>query len=135
MAKRSTDAEQKHELPTRKEKYEPTVQEKTAVMHFRDRRAAVTAPRLKVLNDGEIQTILADHPDEALAGELIMSALGIEYLEVAKGLLKQLARMASTQDGKIDEGKLNFLFGIVKANKPRDVTEVASRWPQLTTWL
>ena len=121
MRKRPTIAES-NALTTQKE-YKPTAQEKTAVMHLHDRIAAVTAPRLKVLNDGKILTISADHPDQNIARKLITNALGIEYSEVSEGLLKQLIGMAKTKHGKIDEDKLNFLFGIVKANKPRDVTE------------
>jgi hypothetical protein len=105
-----------------KAKYQPTEQEKTALRDFYARRAAETAPRMKVLGDGNAPTISPDHPDEVVGLELLMDALGTTDADFGGGLLGQLV-YAGSQGGQINESGLNFMLAVIKGIKPNDQLE------------
>jgi hypothetical protein len=105
-----------------KAKYQPTAREQTALGKFDARRAAETAPRMKVLNGGKAPEISLDHPEKAVGYVLLMEALGTTDYDFLDGLLRQLANQDS-HDNQLDEGKLNFLLSIVKGVKPQDQLE------------
>lgn len=112
----------KRESGSRKLKYQPTAQERSAVGDNYLRRAADTAPRIKVLGDGKAAKISVHHPDEAIGFVLLMEALGTADPDFASGLLDQLANLDS-KDGQINERRLNFLLSVIKGIKPRDQLE------------
>jgi hypothetical protein len=105
-----------------KSSYQPSAQEQTAMRKFFDRKAAETAPRMKVLNEGSIPKILLDHPEETAGHILLMEALGTADQDFLAGVLDQLAN-AGSRGGQVDEAGLNFMFSIVKGIKPRDQLE------------
>jgi len=72
--------------------------------------------------DGAVTHIIPDHPDKTIGEILLWDALGTSNQDLANGLLIQLAGMCE-QDGQIIEDKLNFMFAIIKENKPRDSNE------------
>ena len=112
----------KPEPNAEKPKYEPTAEEKTAVHDNIVRKTAQPAPRIKVIKDGKAITIAPDHPNKAVGHLLLMEAFGTADDDFFYGLIEQLAN-AGSQDGQIDEKKLNFMFSIVKGIKPTDQIE------------
>ena len=114
----------KHEPAASDAKYEPTEQEMTALRKQINRRtAAPPAPRVKVeKEDGKNPTIAVDHPNKTIAYGLLMEALGTASYDFVLGLLSQLAK-AGSQDGEIDEARLNFMLSVIKDIKPRDQLE------------
>ena len=103
--------------------YQPTEQEKSALINQLNRRAASPeAPRIKVVKDEHGPAIDIDHPDRAIAYRLLMEALGTSNSDFLSGLLSQLANCGS-RDGKIDESGLNFMLSVIKDIKPRDQLE------------
>jgi hypothetical protein len=117
---------------TAKPKYEPTAQEKTAIRDNYVRKTAQAAPRIKVLNEGKAINIAPDHPNKAVGHLLLMEALGTADVDFFYGLIEQLAN-AGSQSGQIDEGKLNFMFSIIKGIKPTDQVEAMLAAQMATT--
>jgi hypothetical protein len=105
-----------------KPSYQPSAQEQTAIRKYLDRKAAETAPRMKVLNDGENPRISPDHPEEAIGHVLLIEALGGADQDFVNALLGQLAN-AGSQGGQIDERGLNFMLSVVKGIHPKDQVE------------
>jgi hypothetical protein len=105
-----------------KPSYQPSAQEQTAIRKYLDRKAANTAPRMKVLNDREVPEISPDHPEEAIGHILLMEALGGADQDFVHGLLGQLAN-AGSQGRQIDERGLNFMLSVVKGIQPKDQIE------------
>jgi hypothetical protein len=101
--------------------YQPTTREKSAIGKYPSRMAAQTAPRMKVLK-GDEAMISPDHPDQTVAWALFSEAFGTADADFVNGLIEQLANVGS-QSGQIDEGKLNFMFSIIKGIKPTDQLE------------
>ncbi|MGC2075359.1 MAG: hypothetical protein WA728_04860 [Xanthobacteraceae bacterium] len=77
-----------------------------------------TAPRLKLVTNGNTAAILLDHPNQLVARELIMQAFGTEDDDFAKGLLQQLGANSGG-----DEAGINFLLSVIKGVKPNDQLE------------
>jgi hypothetical protein len=102
-----------------KPQYELTPQQQTAVARYDARKAARTAPRLKVEKEKEF---LPDHPDRIVGYELLMDALGTVEPDFLNGLLCQLTN-AGSQGQQVDEKGLNFMLSIVKGVQPRDQLE------------
>ena len=100
------------------QKYEPTAHERDALCNYYSRRAATTAPRLKVIA-GKTTTILPDHPDPPVGWRLFMDAIGTSDVDFANGLIDQLAN-AGLKGEQINEDRINFLFSVVKDVKPKD---------------
>jgi hypothetical protein len=102
--------------------YELSAQERGAIKRFLALRAAKTAPRAKVLNDGQRTEISTDHPKPAIGRALLMEALGTTDDDFLFGFLSQLAS-AGSPGRQIDEGGLNFMLSIVKGVQPKDQIE------------
>jgi hypothetical protein len=105
-----------------KSSYRPSALEQTAIRKFFDRKAAETAPRMKVLNDGENPKISPDHPEGVIGHVLLMEALGGVDVDFGNGLIDQLAN-AGSQGGQISERGLNFMLSVVKGIHPKDQIE------------
>jgi hypothetical protein len=75
-----------------------------------------TAPRLKVVKDGDTTNFSFDHPNQSVAIDLLKEALGTEDADFAKELVQQLA----DTDLRRDEAKINFLLAVIKGIKPKD---------------
>jgi hypothetical protein len=112
----------KRELDEGDSKYLPSSEERAALAKYFRRKAAEQAPRLKVLNGADIVKLSADHPNQGIAYVLLGEALGTTDNDFLTGLLNQLAN-ASRQDGKVDEGALNFMLSVIKGIKPKDQVE------------
>ena len=78
--------------------------------------------RLKVIKNGDDQTITPDHPDGTAGRWLLMKAIGTTDPDFLSGILKQLAN-ASSQDGYANEDNLNFALSVVKGITPKDHVE------------
>src|SRR5262245_56729669 len=104
-------------------KRELSPQERNAIGKFFTRRAANTAPRLKVLNEKQGVRVLPDHPDRSAGQVLLMDALGTADLDFYHGILHQLVN-AGSRGAQIDERGLNFMLSVVKGIQPRDQIEV-----------
>jgi hypothetical protein len=102
--------------------YRPTEPEKAVLDKHMARRAAKTAPRLKVVKDGARATIETDHPNEAVGPLLLAEALGSAERDFIGGLIRQLAQ-AGSQGQEVDEAGLNFMLSVVKDAKPKDHLE------------
>jgi len=103
--------------------YKPSERERLALLKQIERsKGEPTVPRIKVVTDGKVKKILPDHADAAVAGGLLLEALGTADADFAQGILEQLIR-AATHGGKINERELNFMFSIVKGIKPTDQLE------------
>jgi hypothetical protein len=75
-----------------------------------------TAPRLKVVKDGDTTNFSFDHPNQSVAIDLLKEALGTEDADFAKELVQQLA----DTDLRRDEARINFLLAVIKGVKPKD---------------
>jgi hypothetical protein len=84
--------------------------------------AETPAPRMKVANGEKARTLSLHHPDKVVGYALLMAALGTADIDFVNGLLEQLAR-AGSQDGQIDESRLNFMLAVVKGVKANDQLE------------
>jgi len=84
-----------------------------------ERSSGKTAPRLKVVKDGDSTEITPDHPNASVAFGLLMQALGTEDADFANELLLQL----SYADSRGDEAGINFLLSVIKGVKPKDQLE------------
>jgi hypothetical protein len=101
--------------------YRATEPERAALSKQIERlNAEPPAPRMKIVGDGNGRTISPDHPNETVAGGLLMEALGTANAEFANGLLSQLTR---SQSGAISEGELNFMLAVIAGIKPNDQLE------------
>jgi hypothetical protein len=110
----------KSELVAEKAKYQPTAREQAAIdKNVARQKSKSPAPRLKVLNDSKAPNILLDHPDLAVASRLLMEALGTGDIDFVDGLIRQLALVGD----QLDEGRLNFLLGVIKGIEPNDQLE------------
>jgi hypothetical protein len=103
--------------------YEPTTEERAAVMAFIARRQQKPlVPRLKVTHKGDASRSTPDHPKPMLGQTLLMQALGTTDEDFYDGLLGHLANIGS--GGKqVDERGLNFMVAVVKGIAPRDEVE------------
>jgi hypothetical protein len=105
-----------------KPSYKLTEQERGTLFNHRARKAAETAPRIKVLKKSDPRTISVDHPDITVGGELLAEALGTADPDFLNGLLRQLIE-AATQGGELDESGINFMLAVIKGIKPNDQLE------------
>jgi hypothetical protein len=114
----------KRKPETEETEYMPTAQEQTALDKFFARKAESenTAPRIKLVSDGTETKVTLDHPNQSVAAELFMEALGTTNVDFANGILSELIR-SSTSNGAIDVNKLNFMLSVVTGYKPRDQLE------------
>ncbi len=104
--------------------YEPTPQEREAVANYRAGvRAKPAVPSIKVVQakDGSNQLDL-DHPDKAIAACLLSEALGTKDHDFLRGILTQLANVAS-KGQTVDADALNYMIAMIKGVEPRDQVE------------
>jgi hypothetical protein len=113
----------KKQNPVTEQRDELSAQEQTAIKNNDLRRDAQTAPRLKVLKNGNEEVIAPDHPDISVGFKLLMEALGTADGDFAKGLMRQLADASSQKNGQCDEHTLNYFFSVIKDAKPKDHLE------------
>ena len=100
-------------------KYQLTSQEHTALgKHLARRAAEMPAPRLRVETGAKGTTLSVRHPNQLIGYALLKEALGTADSDFVSGLIEQLAK-ASSQDGQIDESRLNFMLAVVKSVKPK----------------
>src|SRR5260370_3435394 len=102
--------------------YRPTGPEKAVLDKYMARRAAKTAPRLKVVNKDAGSSYAPDHPDKVVGILLLEEALGSVDGDFSNGFIEQLAQ-AGSQGRKFDEAGLNFMLSVVKDAKPKDHLE------------
>jgi hypothetical protein len=93
------------ELDAGKPSREPTEPERTALRRYFDRKAAQTAPRMKVMKDGAATNIAPDHPDKVVGHVLLAQTLGTADADFINGLVGQLAN-AGFKGKQIDEAEL-----------------------------
>jgi hypothetical protein len=104
-------------------RYEPTLEERTAVHAFFARKKRTPpSPSLKVSKNGEVAELSLDHPEPGTGQLLLMHALGSTDPAFVHGLLTQLAN-ASSKGRETDESVLNFMLSAVKAIAPKDEVE------------
>ena len=104
-------------------RYEPTLEERTAVHAFFARKKQTPpSPSLKVSKKGQVAELSLDHPEPGTGQLLLMHALGSTDPDFVHGLLTQLAN-ASSKGGETDESVLNFMLSAVKAIAPKDEVE------------
>ncbi len=104
--------------------YELTPQERTAVEAMLARRRELpVAPRVRVSHkaDGVLE-LAFEHKDLRTAEILLMGATGTVYGNFFDGLLRQLGN-AAMQNGKVNEGDLNFMLDVIKGIAPQDQIE------------
>lgn len=104
--------------------YEPTPQEREAVAKYRAGvKAKAAVPSIKVVQgkDGGNQLEL-DHPDKAIAACLLSEALGTKDHDFLRGILTQLANVAS-KGQTVDADALNYMIAMIKGVEPRDQVE------------
>jgi hypothetical protein len=102
--------------------YQPSPQEESTLRKHFERKAAKTAPRVKISNETNLPMILADHPDEGVGYALLMEAVGAGDVDFLDGLLVQLAN-AGSEGRELDERALNFMLSVVKGIQPKDQNE------------
>jgi hypothetical protein len=102
--------------------YEPTPNERAAMVAYVARKEKPLAPRMKVLEKGGVYQIAPDYPEAAIAHVLLMKAIGAKDVDFLDGLLKQLVN-AGTQGRTADEHGLNFMLSVVKGIEPKDQVE------------
>jgi hypothetical protein len=100
--------------------YRPTPHEQSALRRYLT-LTENTAPRLKVLTDGDVPQLVYDHPDQAVARVLVQGALGTADADFMDGLLRQLANASS--DGAVSERGVSFMLSIIKGVQPNDQLE------------
>jgi hypothetical protein len=102
----------------------PTEREQPAVDKHIARRAAQTAPRVKVVAGKGVAApnIRTDHPNQAVGTALLMEGLGTGDHDFFNGLVVQLAN-AGSRGKEIDEVGLNFMLSVVKGVNPKDQVE------------
>jgi hypothetical protein len=111
----------KREPKTEQATYRATEPERAVLSKQIERlNAEPPAPRIKMEEGGKGKTLSLDHPNEDVAGALLMEALGTANADFANGLLSQLNR---SQGGDVDEGKLNFMLAVIAGIKPNDQLE------------
>jgi hypothetical protein len=97
-----------------------TEKQKSALTNLLSRMADETAPGITVLDDGELEKIRVDHPDQQLGRQLIMEALGTGNRHFYHGLLLQLAKACSTGP-EINEIQTNFILSTITSPNPKDI--------------
>ena len=102
--------------------YEPTSQERRALLAQNSRKVERTAPRLKVVKNGHRITFDVQHADKSIGWALLMEALGTADPDFIDGLLRQIADPDSL-DGQVDEDRLNSLVAVIREYKPRNHLE------------
>lgn len=107
--------------------YEPTAPEAAALSAFAKRNGATRkAPYLKseaVQDESTSQArIRPDHPDLAVAYNLMMEAFGVTEFPLLEGLLKDLAGLAQ-KDMSVDATTMNYAVSIARGINPQDPTE------------
>jgi len=103
--------------------YEPTPREEQALEAFRARRRGrKPAPYVKVTNANGAGKLALDHPEHAVAQNLLMEAIGTADPYFCDGLLGQLANVG-TQGRDLDERGINFMLAVVKGIEPKDQIE------------
>jgi len=78
-----------------------------------------TAPRLRVVKNGDTTEMSLDHPNQSVAFRILMQALGTEDVDFVNELLIQLGYAHSRRD----EAGINFLLSVIKGAKPKDQLE------------
>jgi hypothetical protein len=103
--------------------YEPTPRERVALDACHARKAEkLPSPNLKVVKSGEAMSLDVDHPDSAIATQLLMMALGTTSPYFVQGLLTQIGN-AGSKGQEPDEGAINFMLSVVKGIEPKDEIE------------
>ncbi len=103
--------------------YEPTPRERIALEANAVRKAkSPPAPRLAVKRADSNDAVRLEHADVVVGFDLLKEALGTTDKDFLAGLLEQLVT-AATEDGKVDEGRLNFMLSIIKDVAPKDQLE------------
>jgi hypothetical protein len=118
-SKRKTKKTETKDLVT---PYEPTPNERAAMVAYVARKEKPLAPRMKVLEKGGVYQIAPDYPEAAIAHVLLMKAIGAKDVDFLDGLLKQLVN-AGTQGRTADKHGLNFMLSVVKGIEPKDQVE------------
>ena len=100
--------------------YEPTPRERDAIDAFNARRKGLPpSPGLKASKTGDATTIFPDHQDLLTGQIILMHVLGTTDVNFMRGLLGQLANVASSD---LDSA-LNFMLAVVKGIEPKDQLE------------
>jgi len=86
-------------------------------------KVAAKAPRLKVVQVGETRKIFPDCKDGSQGIQLLRTALGAGDEDFLEGIILQLVKVCSGDDGGVDEAQLNFMLSMVKEKQPKDQTE------------
>src|SRR5262245_21031928 len=81
---------------------QPSSREQSAISTYLAPRTTDAAPRLKVLEDGNVRTISTDHPNGAIGHALLMEALGTADTDFLDGLVQQLVAIGS--DREVNKG-------------------------------
>lgn len=107
--------------------YEPTAREAKALSSFARRKEATRkAPYLRadqVQGENKMQArIQPNHPDLAVAYDLMMEAFGVTESQLLMGLLKDLTGLAQ-KDKSVDPDTMNYAVAIVRGIDPQDPTE------------
>jgi hypothetical protein len=103
--------------------YQPTHKERATLgKHVERLDAEAPVPRVKVLNGNELTSFSLDHPDSAVACELLAEALGTASWDFVSELIQQLAYTGS-RGRRVDAAVLNFMLDVVKGAKPKDELE------------
>jgi hypothetical protein len=116
MAERNRKTEQ-----AKPSSYAPSAREAAAIVKLK-KATDEQAPRLKVSKQGNISHVGPDHPDGSIGLVLLMEALGTTDTDFFNGFLKQLIDTTS-QGGKLDEERVNFMLSVIKGIQPRDNVE------------
>ena len=101
--------------------YTPSAREAAAIVKL-NKAADEQAPRLKLSKQGNIVQVGPDHPHGSTGLVLLMEALGTTDTDFFNPFVKQLVDTTS-QGGKFDEEKANFMLSVIKGIQPRDHVE------------
>jgi len=115
-------ADQKRKMePPKTKGYTPNAREVAAIVKLK-KATDEQAPRLKISKKGNVFQVGPDHPDGATGLVLLMEALGTTDMDFFNGFLKTLIDTTS-QGGKLDEARANFVLSVIKGIRPRDHVE------------
>ena len=109
------------EAPDSSSRYEPTVNELSAIRQLINERAA--SARLRLTKDGNGSNVGADHPEQFVGDALLARALGTTDMDFLSGMIGQLCDVAWKRGGEINDKDLNFVLSLVKGVKPKDQIE------------
>ncbi len=121
--KKPTRRKQKANSKAVAKPYKPTERESAVIDEFQSRREArPPIPLLKVDRDEKGGKLKLDHPDDAVGGTLLSSALGSENGDFVNVLINQIANVANKGHG-VRESDLNFMLSVIAGVEPRDQVE------------